>query len=299
MQRRILLAEPSTLIADAVAREAAPLDLAVDAVAPEEALARLDPEGHALAIVRGTQEGRSLAGALRGVDPALPVVALFLDDEEARAAGTLDFADGALVGPLTAAAIQGACRLALGLADARARAEEAEARAARLPRGAGDLDFLKRLILVEVKRSRRYRFPVSLALVALDGWAERAATLAPRERVAVLADVLAVLVRSVRDIDVVVPFPDDRFLVLVPHTGRAGALQAAGRMCARIREHPGIVRVTASIGVASHEGDGGAVAFGGLVKRAAEALSRARAEGGDRAVSADGPRRKRDRISIG
>jgi diguanylate cyclase (GGDEF)-like protein len=297
MGRRILLAETSRPIALAIGRDAAALELELDVASPAGALAVFDPERHALAIVRGTAEGRGLAAALRAADPSLPIVALFADAEEARAEGPLEGADGALVGPLGAAAVQGACRLAVGLRDARDRADAAEARAARAPRPGHELEFLKRLILVEVKRSRRYRFPVSLALVALDRWPEGAAALAPRERVAVLADVLAVLTRAVRDIDVVVPFPEDRFLVLVPHTSRAGALQAAGRLCARVREHAGLVRLTASAGVASHEGDG-TVAFGALVKRAAEALTRARAEGGDRAAAADAPR-KRDRIVMG
>jgi diguanylate cyclase (GGDEF)-like protein len=297
MPGRILLADSSRTVVAALRREAAPLGLDVDAADPAEAEAHVDPEGHALAIVRGSPEGRALIAALRAADPLLPLLVLYHDDEEAQAAGSVAEADGALAGPLTPAAIRGALRLALALRDARARVGEAEARAARLPRQGHDLDFLRRLILVEVRRSRRYRFPVSLVLLALDRWPDAGAGLTRRERFAVLADVLAVLTRSVRDIDVVVPFPDDRFLVLVPHTGRAGALPAAARMCARIREHPGLVRVTASAGVASHEGDG-TVAFGGLVKRAAEALSRARAEGGDRALAAEAPRR-RDRIVMG
>jgi len=297
MQRRILLAETSPSIVSAIRRDAAALDLELEVAPPAGALALLDPERHALAIVRATPDGRGLAVALRAADPALPILALFLDEDEARTAAPVDGADGALVGPLTTAAVQGACRLALGLREARERAEAAEARAGRMPRPGHELEFLKRLILVEVKRSRRYRFPVSLALVALDRWPEAGAALAPRERMAVVADVLAVLTGAVRDIDVVVPFPEDRFLVLVPHTSRTGALQAAGRICARVREHAGLVPLTASAGVASHEGDG-TVAFGPLVKRAAEALSRARAEGGDRAVAADGPR-KRDRIVMG
>jgi GGDEF domain-containing protein len=51
------------------------------------------------------------------------------------------------------------------------------------------------------------------------------------------------------------------------------------------------------VGVATHDGDG-TVSFAGLVKRAGDALARARAQGGDRAEAADPPR-KRDRISFG
>jgi GGDEF domain-containing protein len=83
----------------------------------------------------------------------------------------------------------------------------------------------------------------------------------------------------------------------MPHTKGDGALRVARRLCARVREAGAAPRVTVSVGVAAHAGDG-TVSFAGLVKRAGEALERARAHGGDRAEPADPPKR-RDRISIG
>jgi diguanylate cyclase (GGDEF)-like protein len=153
------------------------------------------------------------------------------------------------------------------------------------------------MLLVEVKRSRRYGHPLSLALVALDRREERAAKLSARARTARLAELLGVVTRAVRDIDVAVPFADERIVVVMPHTGAEGGLRVARRLCAAIRDHAGAPRVTASVGVASHGGDG-TVSFGALVRRAGAALDRARADGGDRAEAAEPPR-KRDRISIG
>jgi diguanylate cyclase (GGDEF)-like protein len=100
----------------------------------------------------------------------------------------------------------------------------------------------------------------------------------------------------VRDIDLAVPFGEDRLVVLMPHTAPGNALRVAKRLVARIREREVAVRITASAGVAGHDG-GGTVSFGTLVKRAAEGLNKARVAGGDRAESIDPT--KRDRVVMG
>ena len=175
--------------------------------------------------------------------------------------------------------------------------EQAGAEAPRVTSGAHDLTFLKRLLFVEVKRSRRYGFPVSLALVSVDGWEALSEKLGPRARAALLGDMAVAAATAVRDIDVSVPLSDDRLVVLMPHTATAGGLQVARRICARVRERKGAVAVTVSVGLASHDGHG-TVSFGALVKRASEAMARARQAGGDRAESAE-PMKRRSRISIG
>jgi GGDEF domain-containing protein len=158
---------------------------------------------------------------------------------------------------------------------------------------------LKRLIVLEVKRSRRYKLPVSIAIVALDGWPERAGSLPAAERAGTVSTVLATIAGALRDIDMVVPFPDDRIVALLPHTDRAGALVVAGRVVSRIRGLAGPLAVTASAGIATHDGEGdGTVSFASLVRRAAEALTRARTAGGNQAVAGDPPKR-RERIVIG
>jgi diguanylate cyclase (GGDEF)-like protein len=163
--------------------------------------------------------------------------------------------------------------------------------------GGRDLEFLKRLLFVEVKRSRRYAYPVSLILVALDGWEELAPTLEAQARTGLLAEVLGIATGTLRDIDLAVPFSEERLVVLLPHTKEEGALRVARRLCGLVRDRAGSPKLTASGGVATHTGDG-TVSFGSLVKRASDALARARAAGGDRAEPAD-PAQKRSRISIG
>jgi two-component system cell cycle response regulator len=290
MPRRILLADESQAVA-ATVRKLVPA-VEIEAVAPAAAAERAAAARFDLAIVRGTAGARVLA-AVRAADPLLPVVALFLDRREARGHGRAG-ADAVLVGPLNASAVRAACALAAELRLRGERIAELEARLARTAGPSRELEFLKRLLLTEVKRSRRYGYPIALALLALDEVAPAPAT---RARSARVAEVLGLVTGALREIDVAVPFSDERLLVLMPHTKDDGAIRVARRLCALVRERPRPPRLTASAGVAAHGGDG-TVSFAALVRRASDALARARAAGGDRAEAADPPKR-RDRISIG
>lgn len=294
--RRILVADDSQAVVTALRRDLAEDGGEVVAVSPPAAPAAAAATRFATALVRGTAGVKTVA-ALRAADPQLPVVVVFLDRSEARLHPGVR-GDAVLVGPLTASGVASACRLGEELRNRAERIAELQARAARPGRAERDLEFLKRLLLVEVKRSRRYGFPISLALLAVDRWEEVVKDLAgARERTVLLAELLGVVSGTLRDIDIAVPFSQERLLVLMPHTKSDGGLKVARRLCALVRDRPKGLRVTVSAGVASHAGDG-TISFGGMVRRAADALARARAAGGDRAEPADPPK-KRDRISIG
>ena len=298
MAGRILVAIESKPVVSALRRDLEPAGFAVDAVPPAAAAGKLDPARHVVALVRAAAGADQVVAALRRADPQLAVVVLFFDEEEAQGYPGALGADGLLVGPITTSQVTGTCALAARLTAAR-RELVAQARAAapRAASGATDLAFLKRLLFVEVKRSRRYGFPLSLALVSVDRWEELSEQLGPRARATLLSELTGVVAAAVRDIDVSVPFSDDRLVVLMPHTTTAGGLQVARRICGRVRERASAIPLSVSIGLASHDGHG-TVSFGALVKRASEALSSAREAGGDRAVSAEPPKR-RDRISMG
>ncbi len=295
MARRILVADDSRAVVAAIRRDLEERGREVVAVSPGAAAASASGARYAAALVRGTA-GTKVVAAVRAADPLLPVVILFLDRGEAALHPGVK-GDAVLVGPLTASAVTTTCALAEELRVRGERIAELEARAGRSGRAGGDSEFLKRLLLVEVKRSRRYGYPVALAVLAVDGWDDLASDLGTKGRTALLAELLGVVSGTLRDIDLAVPFSDERLLVLMPHTKDDGALKVARRLCALIRDRPGGPKVTVSAGVAAHGGDG-TVSFGGLVKRAGDALGRARAAGGDRAEPADPPK-KRDRISIG
>ena len=297
MPRRILLADDPGPVATAVRRDLEERACEVEAVPPREAVERAAAARFDAALVRGGRHSAGVVAALRAADPLLPVIVLFLDRKEARArAPAAESADGVLVGPLTASAVGTVCVFAGKVRDAAERAEGAEAALARREPGGRDLAFLKRLLFVEVKRSKRYGYPLSLALLEVDGWQGGPGLPGPA-RAALLAELLGIVTASLRDIDLAVPLSGERLVVLMPHTRAEGALRVARRLCAKVRERAATPPLTASVGVATHAGDG-TVSFGGLVKRAGEALERARAAGGDRAEPAD-PVKKRDRISIG
>jgi two-component system, cell cycle response regulator len=281
MAQRILLLDSSPPLVAALRRFLKGSDLVVHVGTPSAGLAGLDPSQFSVAAIRpASPEGRSAFDALRAADPSLPVVLLL--DEEDEPASRLP-ADGTLVSPLTRSAV-----LSLFRALARLRAEtdlgrtlarQITAHPAALP----DYEFFKKLLLVEVKRSRRYHYPVSLALLAVDGWTERAARLAEALRSALLGEVLALVASGVRDIDLPLLYDGERILVFMPHTDALGARTLAERLVKRAREHPG--GLTASVGVATYDGQG-TMSFASLVRGASEALLEAQATGGDRSVQA-------------
>ena len=297
MAGRILVVVESKPVVQALRRDLEPAGFAMDVVAPSDAALRLDGTRHVAAVVRAGPGAGAVVASLKAADPHLAVLALFFDEEEAEGFPGGLGADGVLVGPLTAPQVAGTCALAARLTAAQRRLHTAERARPLTPSGEHDLAFLKRLLFVEVKRSKRYGIPLSLALVSVDGWEALAAQLGPRARAALLSELTGLVSGAVRDIDITVPFSEERLVVLMPHTPSVGGLQVARRVCSRVRERATAIPVTVSVGLASHEGQG-TVSFGALVKRASEALAAARAAGGDRAVGAE-PQKRRDRISIG
>jgi diguanylate cyclase (GGDEF)-like protein len=298
MRRRILLADDPGPVVSAVKRDLEERGCVVEVASLAAAAERVGAARFDAALVRGASGAAEVLAGMRAADALLPVVVLFLDRKEARASpAAAAAADGVLVAPLTASAVGTLCAFAAKVRDAAERVAELEGALARREAEGRDLEFLKKLLFVEVKRSKRYGYPVSMALIEIDGWERVRANLSARERTAILADLLGLVTRSLRDIDLAVPFSDERLVVLMPHTGADGALRVARRLCAKIRDRADRPLLTASAGVAAHGGDG-TVSFGGLAKRAGDALARARAQGGDRAECAD-PVKKRDRISMG
>jgi len=298
MAGRILVAVESKPVVSALRRDLEPAGFGVDVVHPADAAGKLDPTRHVVAVVRAAPGADLVVTALKRADPHLSVLVLFFDEEEAVGFPGGLGADGVLVGPLTAPQVAGTCALAARLTATSRRLQAAErARPPLTPSGAHDLGFLKRLLFVEVKRSKRYGIPLSLALVSIDRWEEVSEQIGPRARAALLAELTGVVSGAVRDIDIAVPFSEDRLVVLMPHTPSGGGLHVARRICSRVRERATAIPVTVSVGLASHEGHG-TVSFGSLVKRAAEALVTAKSLGGDR-VHGGEPGKRRDRISMG
>ena len=141
----------------------------------------------------------------------------------------------------------------------------------------------KEVLFVEVKRARRYGFPLALAIVAfdpIDGGISG-------ELLGQLMSGLSFSIRrSLRDTDYPVQHAPERVLLLMPHTDLAGSLIVARRICERVaratlQAGERVVHPTISVGVAAGE-PGREYDFSGLVRQAQDGLTAAQARGGNR-----------------
>ena len=317
MSQKALVADPSVPVSGALRKHLEGMGFEVKVVHYlDEAVERLRAGDVDLLVAAATShfDGETLCRKARELLPTCPVLLVYPPDEEdpephAARAG----ADGFVVGPLKRATVVSCVKALMRIRQLQDLVEKLETDlrlqsvqppAAGKPASqspSGDFEFFKKFLLMEVKRSRRYRYPVAFLLVSLDGFAEAAGRLTQATRTAVLAEALATVARCIRDIDLAVPFGDDRFLVFLPHTPREGALIVAGRLRDNLAALKAMPESTASVGVAAWEPGGGVpaqqVSFGSLMKDATDALRRAQAQGGN---AVDGGERKvRDRISLG
>ena len=143
--------------------------------------------------------------------------------------------------------------------------------------------FLNAALKREVERSRRYRVPVSLIFLDLDGFKnvnDRHGHLCGSRT---LVEVGAVIRDTVREIDVVARFGGDEFCVILPQTGIEGAKVIAERIRERIaarvfmQSHGLEVRITASFGIAAYPAHG--ATQDDLIARADQAMYGAKAAG--------------------
>ncbi|SEL67248.1 diguanylate cyclase (GGDEF) domain-containing protein [Stigmatella aurantiaca] len=296
--RSALIAEPSLPVSTALRKFLESADYEVSIVSTlDEALRDVHARSPSvlLASQSASLDGEALCRQVKAEVPELPVLLLYLPEEEhpePRAAGA--GADAFLVGPLKRTTVVTCVGLLLQLFQARAAAQAVPAAEAEAPNrrsdtaGSPDFEFLKRLLLMEVKRSRRYRYPIALVLLELDRLAEHLAPLSPPRRTAVLAEVLALLTEAMRDIDVTVPLTEGRFVSFMPHTAKDGAMMVAERLRQRVKTLAPLPELTLSLGLAVFEPASARgqtqVSFGNLMRDASEALRKAQAAGGDRVV---------------
>jgi PleD family two-component response regulator len=137
-------------------------------------------------------------------------------------------------------------------------------------------ELFKRVLGIELKRSQRYGFPLSILLASLD-----------REVPNGDRDLLASATRSaIRDIDIPVAFAESDVLVVMPHTDLDGGKLVAERIRKRVRASAGRGGggTTASIGVVAVDG-GQRLTFATLLAQATRAQRQASRAGGDRIVA--------------
>ena len=137
----------------------------------------------------------------------------------------------------------------------------------------------------ELKRAKRYKRPVSLLVIEVDGLKEIQRQYGALTSDAVLKVVSSVLRDCVRDVDVPARYSGDQFAIVLPETNAAGAAVVAERIRQRIGTQAithnwNNLKVTGSIGLASFPAH--AREHDELIARSVQALELAVNRGGDR-----------------
>lgn len=151
----------------------------------------------------------------------------------------------------------------------------------------------------ETQRSKRHGLKVSLAMIDVDDFKHLNDTLGHPEGDRALAESAALLVQSLREIDIAARYGGEEFALILPDTPRMGAFVVADRIRRRIEEHfrrHGELPLTVSAGVATFPDDAADVEQ--LVKRADEALYRSKRDGKNRVTLVGGERRRHPRTSV-
>jgi diguanylate cyclase (GGDEF)-like protein len=108
----------------------------------------------------------------------------------------------------------------------------------------------------EVKRSRRYREPLSLLFLDLDGLKHINDRHGHRAGSEALRDVAGIIRRELRESDTGARWGGDEFTILAPKTDRDAAISFAERLRTSIASQASEWPITASIGIATLDGNG-------------------------------------------
>jgi diguanylate cyclase (GGDEF)-like protein len=148
--------------------------------------------------------------------------------------------------------------------------------------------FLRSALKRELRRASRFAQELSVVLAEVDQYETWCETNGELKGSVLLKEVAGLLAQQVRSFDLMTRFGGAQFMLVLPQTGRKGAMEVAERMRASVEANafsssqPG--RVTASFGVASYPKEGAEVPA--LIASAERALARAREHGANRVESA-------------
>jgi diguanylate cyclase (GGDEF)-like protein len=255
------------------------------------------------AVLLGLPERAGLIAQCRALEPERPIViaALVAPSATARSRAETAGADLFAVRPhgrdSLAAAVHAAEQMAR-LRDqvTRLRGSEGLLRERLQRYGQSDLatgffhiEFFEHVLLMELKRARRYGYTLAACLIALDAWREPAPPpAAVRRRLRTV--VATTITRIVRDIDMPVDLTEDRMLLFLPFTDLDGATKVGRRIAAAVHEASAVSDgdgrswlPAVSIGIAALR-EGKPVSFARLMRDATAALRAAQLKGGDRVV---------------
>jgi two-component system cell cycle response regulator len=117
-------------------------------------------------------------------------------------------------------------------------------------------------LVTEMERVRRYNAPLAMLLLDVDHFKVVNDTYGHLAGDDVLIGVASQLQRSVRSVDLVARYGGEEFVIVLPETGKQGAIAFADRIRDKIASHrfkmanSQTVRITASIGVATYPAPG-------------------------------------------
>ncbi|MBJ6751302.1 GGDEF domain-containing response regulator [Geomonas anaerohicana] len=143
----------------------------------------------------------------------------------------------------------------------------------------------------EVARSKRFDKRCSLIFFDVDNFKHYNDTHGHPEGDRLLKGLAQIVISHSRACDVAARYGGEEFVLLLPETGKEGAVKAAEEMRARVAEHPfagretqPLGRVTVSVGVASFPEDGSEAQA--LLERADQFLYQAKNSGKNKVVTA-------------
>lgn len=142
----------------------------------------------------------------------------------------------------------------------------------------------------EMMRARRYRSPLTLAMIDLDGLKDINDTHGHQAGDAVLQEAAERLRAVIREIDLPARYGGDEFAVILPNTTLDQAQNVADRIASEMAERPcqwleSGIRATLSIGLCEYRNHASAAEF---IQAADDALYQAKAEGKNRVTIANG-----------
>jgi len=147
-------------------------------------------------------------------------------------------------------------------------------------------ELFQRVLELELKRSRRYGYPIAVALFAID--------IPPPEPPPGVRGILRAragnaLIHAIRDIDMATEVDQERFLVLLPYTTLAGAAEVARRIIGAVTKGDPVVAVGRTfppriVGAVAGALAGQPLSFSRLMRDATQALEQARRDGAELAV---------------
>jgi diguanylate cyclase (GGDEF)-like protein len=157
--------------------------------------------------------------------------------------------------------------------------------------GLFSLSQIMHLMRIEFGRAQRYRYPLSVLVVAVDRLGHLRDLYGYESKEAVLDEVARLLQGATRTCDFLGRLADDRLLAVVPHTGAEGLEKLARRLAEGVRKvqfdsDGKRIPITISVG-GSCMADGSTLYFDQLLGAAERALEEAGAAGGDRYLLRD------------